>query len=121
MLVGTPCKSLAFPQGRGAICDAVLPRIYCFGWTIRSQREELLLPYARKLFETCDGHLVIHRAVANPDCAQKLMKLLWVNDHVSRAATFMSIACSLQLLSMFLFYEQWFAIFGLELLLWKGG
>ncbi|CAJ1350246.1 unnamed protein product, partial [Effrenium voratum] len=31
-------------------------KIYCFGWTVRSPKEELLLPYARALFQACDGY-----------------------------------------------------------------
>ncbi|CAK9042028.1 unnamed protein product [Durusdinium trenchii] len=36
--------------------DALQLKLYCFAWTVRSEREELLLPYARSLFQGCDGH-----------------------------------------------------------------
>ena len=31
-------------------------KLYCFGWTARRPREELLLPLARYLFGACDGY-----------------------------------------------------------------
>lgn len=55
------CSSEADPEvplSRAALSplEAQKMRIYCFGWTVRRPQEELLLPYARKLYEGCDSH-----------------------------------------------------------------
>lgn len=36
--------------------SALQLKLYCFGWTARRPREELLLPLARQLFQACDGY-----------------------------------------------------------------
>lgn len=54
------CNSQADPDVKSrdplSKSEAAQLKIYCFGWTVRSEREERILPYARALFETCDGH-----------------------------------------------------------------
>eukprot|EP00419_Tripos_fusus_P006122 CAMPEP_0172671720 /NCGR_PEP_ID=MMETSP1074-20121228/11093_1 /TAXON_ID=2916 /ORGANISM="Ceratium fusus, Strain PA161109" /LENGTH=418 /DNA_ID=CAMNT_0013488813 /DNA_START=39 /DNA_END=1295 /DNA_ORIENTATION=- len=36
--------------------DAAKLRLFCFAWTTRSDNDEALMPYARRLFNACHGH-----------------------------------------------------------------
>eukprot|EP00439_Symbiodinium_sp_Y106_P013399 s1589_g1.t3 len=50
-------------------------KLYCFGWTARRPREELLLPLARQLFQACDGYAFFTDTDAPGENASDIIKI----------------------------------------------
>ena len=55
--------------------SALQLKLYCFGWTARRPREELLLPLARHLFKACDGYAFFTDTNAPGEDAPDIVKV----------------------------------------------